>query len=336
MTTHAISTTSRPMTTRSLVLSWACRIVAAIILLQTLFFKFTAAPESVYIFTKLGTFIHNYIPFASINTVEVSGRLGSGIIELIAAVLLLIPRSVWAGAVLAMAATGGAIVSHVTFLGIEVQGDRGLLFSLAIVVFVTSAVALILLRRQIPFSERSSDVTRSLNAAVRDVLRQGSVFLARLSDETYARPLEDQEEGKPSASLGAHYRHVLDHFLCLAEGLRTGQVNYDQRRRNPQLGNSVACARLVTEGLIDELGGLSHETLQRECAVTYSVAYGESEHDAVRSNLAREVMFCVGHAIHHYAILKLLCAGVGVKLPYEFGIAPSTLKHLESETAERA
>jgi hypothetical protein len=176
---------------------------------------------------------------------------------------------------------------------------------------------------------------RSLNSAVRDVLGQGCLFLDLIGDETYVRPIESQEGGKPSASLGAHYRHVLDHFLCLAEGFRTGQVNYDQRRRNPQLENSVACARLVTEGLIDELGGHSREALQRECAVTYSVAYGESEDEAVRSNLAREVMFCVGHAIHHYAILKLLCAGVGVKLPYEFGIAPSTLKHLEIETAER-
>ena len=95
------------------------------------------------------------------------------------------------------------------------------------------------------------------------------------------------------------------------------------------------CARLVTDGLIDEFGGLSREILQRECAVTYSVGYGETEAEAVSSNLAREVMFCVGHAIHHYAILRLLCAGVGVKLPYEFGVAPSTLKHLETEAAER-
>jgi hypothetical protein len=128
---------------------------------------------------------------------------------------------------------------------------------------------------------------------------------------------------------------VLDHFLCLAEGVRIGQVNYDRRRRNSQLESSVACARLATEGLIEELGELSRDTLQRECVVTYNVAYGESEGEAVRSNLAREVMFCVGHAIHHYAILKLLCAAVGLRLPYEFGIAPSTLKHLEAETAER-
>ena len=155
MSTQVASTMSRPMTTIVLVFSWVCRVVAAIILLQTLFFKFTAAPESVYIFTKLGTFIHSYLPFALVGTVEVAGRIGSGVMELIAAVLLLTPRFVWAGAVLAMAATAGAIVSHLTFLGIEVQGDKGLLFILAITVFVTSAVALVLHRTQIPaFAKR--------------------------------------------------------------------------------------------------------------------------------------------------------------------------------------
>ena len=150
MSTQVISTMSRPMTTPNLVFSWACRIVAAVILLQTLFFKFTAAPESIYIFTKLGTFIQSYVPITSIGMVEVSARIGSGIMELVAAVLLLTPRFVWAGAVLAMAATGGAIVSHLTFLGIEVQGDKGLLFFLAIAVFVTSGIALFLHRMQIP------------------------------------------------------------------------------------------------------------------------------------------------------------------------------------------
>jgi len=179
-------------------------------------------------------------------------------------------------------------------------------------------------------------LTRSLNTAVKDVLQQGCLFLERVGDAMYARAMEGPDQGKPTSPLGAHYRHVLDHFLCLAEGIRTGQVNYDQRRRNPQLESSVTCARLVTEGLIDDFGGLSSEILQSECVVTYSVGYGETEAEAVKSNLAREVMFCVGHAIHHYAILRILCAGVGVKLPYEFGVAPSTLKHLETETAERA
>ena len=168
--------------------------------------------------------------------------------------------------------------------------------------------------------------TPSLTSSVRDVLEQGLLFLDRLSDEIYARPLG----GVFTGSLGAHYRHVLDHFLCLIEGIRIGEVNYDQRRRNPQLENSVVQARLVTEALMDAFHDLSPDTLQQECLVSYRVGYGESREEAVLSNVAREIMFCVGHAIHHYAILKLLCAGAGVDLPYEFGIAPSTLKHLET------
>src|SRR6266481_8521806 len=94
------------MSKPALVLSWIARISAAVILLQTLFFKFTAAPESVYIFTKVGA--------------EPWGRIGSGVVELIAAVFLLTPRFVWAGAILALGVMAGAIVSHLTLLGIEV------------------------------------------------------------------------------------------------------------------------------------------------------------------------------------------------------------------------
>ena len=118
------------------VLSWLLRITAAIILLQTLFFKFTAASESVYIFTKVGA--------------EPWGRIGSGVIELIAAILILTPRFTWLGSLLAMGVMAGAVVSHLTVLGIEVQGDKGLLFALALTVFVCSTVNLLLHRSEIP------------------------------------------------------------------------------------------------------------------------------------------------------------------------------------------
>ena len=118
------------------VLSWILRVVAAVILLQTLFFKFTAAPESVYIFTKVHA--------------EPWGRIGSGVIELIAAILLLWPRYTWLGSLLTLATATGAILSHLTLLGIEVQGDKGLLFGLAITIFVASALNLFLHRTQIP------------------------------------------------------------------------------------------------------------------------------------------------------------------------------------------
>jgi uncharacterized membrane protein YphA (DoxX/SURF4 family) len=116
--------------------SWICRIIAAAILLQTLFFKFTAAPESVYIFTKLW--------------LEPWGRIGSGIVELIAAILLFVPRLAWLGAAIALGVMGGAIVSHLTKLGIVVQDDGGLLFGLAITVALAATALLYLHRKDLP------------------------------------------------------------------------------------------------------------------------------------------------------------------------------------------
>lgn len=104
------------------VLLFLPNIIAAVILLQTLFFKFTGAPESVYIFTTVG--------------MEPVGRIGSGIVELIAAVLLLWPSKAWIGAVLASSTMVGAIASHLFLLGIEVMGDGGELFALAVTVQV--------------------------------------------------------------------------------------------------------------------------------------------------------------------------------------------------------
>ena len=90
------------------------RIAVAVILLQTLRFKFTAHPESVYIFSKVG--------------LEPYGRIIIGSLELIAAILLLIPKTVWIGALLTIGVIGGAIFMHLTILGINVQNDSGLLF----------------------------------------------------------------------------------------------------------------------------------------------------------------------------------------------------------------
>jgi hypothetical protein len=124
-------------------LSWVAQLVVAGILLQTLFFKFTGADESRYIFSTVGQFL-------GIGGVEPWGRIGSGVIELVASLLLLIPATAVAGAVLALGVMGGAIASHVVILGIAVQGDGGLLFGLALVAFAGSALVLILRRAQLP------------------------------------------------------------------------------------------------------------------------------------------------------------------------------------------
>jgi uncharacterized membrane protein YphA (DoxX/SURF4 family) len=116
--------------------SWLLQIVVAVILLQTLFFKFTGAEESVYIFSTLG--------------LEPWGRYASGVAELIAAILLLAPGYAAFGALLAFGVISGAIVSHLTKLGIEVKGDGGLLFGLAVTVFVCSAIILLIRRGELP------------------------------------------------------------------------------------------------------------------------------------------------------------------------------------------
>lgn len=112
------------------------RLAVAILLLQTLFFKFTAAPESVYIFESLG--------------MEPYGRIGSGVAELIAAVLILLPRTIWLGALMSLGIIAGAIFFHLTTLGIEIMEDGGTLFFLAVLVFIFSAVILWDQRNKIP------------------------------------------------------------------------------------------------------------------------------------------------------------------------------------------
>ncbi len=117
---------------KSLWVSIALQLAVAVILLQTLFFKFTGAEESVYIFTQLG--------------MEPWGRIATGVAELIAAVLLIVPATAVVGAVITMGLMAGAIFSHLTQLGIEVMGDGGQLFGLAVIALLASAVVAFLRR----------------------------------------------------------------------------------------------------------------------------------------------------------------------------------------------
>ena len=125
------------------VISWGLQCAVAAILLQTLFFKFTGAEESVYIFSAVGRFIN-------VPALEPWGRIGSGVLELVASILLIVPATASIGAVVTMSVLAGAIMSHLLILGIEVKGDGGLLFGLALAAFVSSAIILALRRAQLP------------------------------------------------------------------------------------------------------------------------------------------------------------------------------------------
>ncbi len=121
-----------------LIFYWSARLVAAAIMLQTLYFKFSASPESVYIFTTVG--------------IEPWGRILVGVLELVAAILILIPATVWVGALLAFGLMMGALGMHLTLLGIEVRGDGGQLFIYACIVSVASIYVFWKSRKQMPVS----------------------------------------------------------------------------------------------------------------------------------------------------------------------------------------
>ena len=120
------------------IIDWLFRIAIAVILLQTLYFKFTGHPESVALFSKLG--------------VEPWGRIGTGAIELIAGILILVPATALIGAALSLGLMAGAIASHLFVIGIESDNDGGQLFMLAIIVLVLSLVVLAMRRKEVPVS----------------------------------------------------------------------------------------------------------------------------------------------------------------------------------------
>jgi len=117
------------------IISWALRLTVAIILLQTLYFKFTAHPDSVHIFSALG--------------IEPWGRIGLGIVELITALLILIPKTKIIGMINSLGIIIGAVFSHLLVLGVTVGNDGGSLFTLAIIVFIASTLFLILHKSEV-------------------------------------------------------------------------------------------------------------------------------------------------------------------------------------------
>ena len=121
----------------------------------------------------------------------------------------------------------------------------------------------------------------SLISAVEDVLLQGCALLGSVSREVYSR----REDGPHGSSIGAHYRHIVDHFLCLLDGIRTGQIDYDQRRRSPELESSADVALLTTEKLIEEFRnkkftGMVWQVLDwNEPAINFYKKYPEVQFD---------------------------------------------------------
>ena len=165
--------------------------------------------------------------------------------------------------------------------------------------------------------------------ATEEVLQQGLALLAGIDAAPYARIAADPF----NASVGQHYRHVLDHFLCFLRGLENLEFNYDHRERDRRLETDLEYAEAATYELIRKFRTRNSSLLNQNCTVRYSIGYHNAEAERLSSTVGRELAFCVGHAVHHYAIVRLLCHTLRVEVVPEFGIAPSTLRHRAAQMA---
>jgi hypothetical protein len=169
---------------------------------------------------------------------------------------------------------------------------------------------------------------RTILNAMHEVLRQGELLLSLLDDVAYSTRLP----AAFNSSVGGHYRHCLDHFRSVFEGLDGAEVNYDDRQRNPLIETVREVALNETQDLLRAGEELGKWSLGCAVRVRSKVSYAIEQPPSAVSSVGREIMFCIVHAIHHYALIRVMCGMLGAPVPEGFGIAPSTIKHLESAT----
>jgi hypothetical protein len=162
-----------------------------------------------------------------------------------------------------------------------------------------------------------------LQDAIAEVLRQGESLLNSLSDEEYTRRL-------PSvfgSTVGAHYRHCLDHFQSLLQGLDADEINYDHRERNPRIESDRTFALAETQRILRGFASIPTPYLDCPINVRSKVNYELDAAPSIGSTVGREFMYAVAHSIHHYALIAVMCGMLEVRVPQGFGVAPSTLKY---------
>jgi len=177
-------------------------------------------------------------------------------------------------------------------------------------------------------SEPSNNESRQLIDAVIESLRQGENLLSVISDEHYRCKLPVAF----NSSIGGHYRHCLDHFRILLESVNAGEVNYDHRERGTLVESDRFAALNATRELLEGYEKLDSAVVTHPLEVVCKTSYEAQNSQVSPSSVGREIMYSVAHAVHHYALIGIMGAIMGLTLPPGFGVAPSTLKH-QRETA---
>ena len=157
-----------------------------------------------------------------------------------------------------------------------------------------------------------------------DFLQQGIDLLERHSQESYTQ----SDPATFGSGVGPHMRHVLDHYSSFISGAASGVINYDDRARDTQVERSLnACIQRAKE-LLESLRSLSIDTEARVEVIVSANTFGG--HDLSESTFARELQFLASHTVHHYALIAIASRMQGIMPDKQFGIAPSTLKYLQT------
>ncbi len=161
-----------------------------------------------------------------------------------------------------------------------------------------------------------------LLASLDEVLAQGERLLQGLSDSQYAGELSEAAE----ASIGAHYRHSLEHFQLMFAALHEPEIDYDRRARDQTLERERLLALSLTRDFRHAARFLNPAQLERAISTRCQTSYSEAAASSASSTFGRELMYAVAHAVHHYALIAMICRFRKIPVPQNFGIAPSTLQ----------
>jgi len=172
---------------------------------------------------------------------------------------------------------------------------------------------------------------RHIRDAMVEALEQGLCLLGELKESDYTTPLPAAFH----ASIGGHYRHCLEHFEPLVEP-EADRIDYDARLRDRRVETDLAHAIDRTRTLLSACRALPSESMHRPVRTRCKVSYAGEASPEVTSTLGREGMYAVAHAIHHYALIGVMCRLLEIPIPEGFGIAPSTVQHQKITSATAA
>lgn len=169
----------------------------------------------------------------------------------------------------------------------------------------------------------------AIQEALIEALRQGECLLENLPSGAY----NNKVAMAYNATIGGHYRHSLEHFEALLKIDIYEEINYDVRDRNSAVETNSEYALQRTRLLIKEFSHCCNESwFKRTVPVRCKISYRGDDSPRVSATLAREAMYAVVHAIHHFALIGVMCQMLGISLPAGFGVAPSTAHHRRTQS----